>query len=252
MGKILVLIGGAFTSIDDKFWRLLTDQGNFELEFAISKWSDVEIQLGDWLKSRVVWVDEENPLAVGLVYTNLALKITSHPPETKPFNTLMMWHKWGRFYLFDRLSHYECVIKTRADIEIDQSSIPSVVKAIQMSLGSKSILAIPSGGDHGEVYKGVNDVFAIGSPSAINTYLNIIKFWARYYEALKIFHPEILLRFHLADSNKMNLIRFPMHIYLRGVEYNHRVSRWYRDTLKIKSNLLQKKYDRFKRTWRIF
>lgn len=81
MGKVLVLIGGAFTSIDDKFWRLLAYQGNFELEFAISKWSDVEIQLSDWLKSRVVWVDQESSLEVGSVYTNLALKITSHPPK---------------------------------------------------------------------------------------------------------------------------------------------------------------------------
>lgn len=252
MGKILVLIGGAFTSIDDKFWRLLADQGNFELEFAISKWSDVEIQVSDWLKSRVVWIDEESPLEVGLACKNLALKITSHPPETKPFNTLMMWHKWGRFCLFDSLSHYDCVIKARADIEIDQGSISSVAKAIKMALRSKGILAIPSGGDHGAAHKGINDVLAIGSPSVIKIYLSIVNFWPQYYQAVKLFHPETLLRFHLADANKIYLIRFPALIYLRGIEYNHRISRWYRDTLKIRSNFFQRKYDRFKKLSKIF
>lgn len=165
----------------------------------------------------------------------------------------MMWHKWGRFCLFDRLSCYECVIKARADIEIDQDSVLSISKAIKMTLGSqKNILAIPSGGDHGGTHKGINDVLAIGSPGAIKIYLSVINFWLQYYQAIKIFHPETLLRFHLADANQVHLIRFPALIYLRGVEYNHRVTRWYRDTLKIRSNILQKKYDRFKRTWKIF
>lgn len=251
--KILVLVGGAFNSIDEKFWRLLSEQEEFNLDFAISKWRDGELQLSDWLKSRVVWIDEESPVEVGLAYENLALKITKHPPETKPFNTLMMWHKWARFCLFDHLSYYDCVIKARADIEIKQDAAPGISKAIKMTLGGvKNLLVIPSGGDHGGSRKGINDVLAIGAPSAIKIYLSIINFWPNYYQSVKIFHPETLLRFHLADVNQMHLIRFPALIYLRGVEYNHRVTRWYRDTLRIKSNIFQKKYDRFKRTRKIF
>lgn len=256
MKKILVLIGGTFNSIDEKWWIEFSKKTNLTLEFALSTWSDSATELGDWIKPRTVWLDQEDPKKVELLYQRLIPAITNVQEGSKPFNTLMMWHKWGRFFRFDQFDKYDCIIKTRADIEVDAHYIENIMKAIEMVAGSLNTLAIPSGGDHGKSLKGhrqaINDVFAIGSPQSMRTYLSIGSFWPQYYRATKIFHPETLLRFHLRDQNQMHLIRFPALLYLRGGEYNHLTTRWYKDTLPFQSNFLQRKIDRIKRSGKFF
>ena len=256
MNKILILIGGIFNSIDEKWWIEFSKKTNLTFEFALSTWSDNEIALGDWIRSKIVWLDWEDPKKVELLYQRLIPSIANVQEGTKPFNTLMMWHKWERFCRFDQFDKYDCIIKTRADIEVDSRYIENIVKAIEMVVGTTNTLAIPSGGDHGKSLKGhrqaINDVFAIGSPQSMRKYLSITNSWSKYYQAAKIFHPETLLRFHLIDQNQIHLIRVPALLYLRGGEYNHLTTRWYKDTLPFKSNFLQRKIDRIKRSGKFF
>jgi hypothetical protein len=254
--KILVLIGGTFKSIDEKWWIQFSETANIDLDFALSTWSGSKIDFGDWIRSKTVWLDQEDPKKVELLYQSLIPAIISVQEGTKPFNTLMMWHKWGRFSRFDQFDKYDCIIKTRADIDVDTRYIENIVKAIEMVVGTTNTLAIPSGGDHGKSLKGhrqaINDVFAIGSPQSMRKYLSITNSWSKHYEAAKIFHPETLLRFHLIDQNQMYLIRFPALLYLRGGEYNHLTTRWYKDTLPFQSNFLHRKIDRIKRSGKFF
>lgn len=254
--KILVLIGGRFNSIDEKWWINFSDKTGLHFDFAVSKWSNCELHLGEWIKSRIVWFDEEDPDEVGSVYKNLELNEIHIQDHAKPFNTLMMWHKWRRFIFFENFDSYHCIIKTRADIEIDAQFSDDIAKAIFRVIESPNLIAIPSGGDHRRSHagspKGVNDVFAIGTVAAMKTYLLIINFWQQYYKSVGYFHPETLLRFHLCDGNKIPLLRFPALIRLRGIDYNHYSERWYVDTLKVKSNFLARKRDRFKQKRNFF
>ena len=177
MGTTLILIGGIFNSIDEKWWIEFSKKTNLTLEFALSTWIDSEIELGDWTRSRIAWLDREDSKGVGLLYQGMVPAITSTPVGTKPFNTLMMWHKWERFCRFDQFDKYDCIIKTRADIKVDAHYIENIMKAIEMVVGTKNTLAIPSGGDHGKSPKGhrqaINDLFAIGSPQSMRKYLSI-------------------------------------------------------------------------------
>lgn len=254
--KILVLIGGQFNSIDENWWINLSEKTGLHFNFALSKWSNCELYLDEWIKSRIVWLDNEDPDVIGSVYKNLRLNEICNQDNAKPFNTLMMWHKWKRFANFQKIDDYDCIIKTRADIELDQQDIHNLVEAMHRVKNFPNSIAVPSGGDHGKSIKGhrqaINDVFALGSPKAIKKYLSIIDCWKKYAEETNLFHPETLLRFHLRDKSNMQILRFPALLRLRGAEYNHVTQRWYLDTLKFHSNFIERKYDRFKRSGHIF
>lgn len=256
MKKALVLIGGIFNTIDEKWWINFSEHTGLDPEFALSIWSGTKIDLGNWVKSRIVWLDREDPKTVAPIYEGSIPNITNTPAVTKPINTLLMWHKWDRFCNFENFNQYECVIKTRADVELDNNQIENLINVISQIKGSETTIAIPSGGDYSSLIsghsQGINDVFAIGSPRSMRTYLSIIRFWLQYYQSLNMFHPESLLRYHLVDKNRLDLIRFPAILYLRNHEYNHLNKRWYKDKLPLRANFFQKKIDRFKRSGKIF
>jgi hypothetical protein len=249
--KILVLIGGRFNSIDENWWINLSDETGLEFDFALSKWSNCELQLGELIKSRIVWLDEEDPDEVGSIYKNLGLNEIRNQDYAKPFNTLMMWHKWSRFIFFKNFDSYDCIIKTRADIEVDSQYFSNFAKAISDAAGCSKFIAIPSGGDHTRPDlgspKGINDVLAIGSPKLMRIYLSIINNCEQYLNEIGVFHPETFLRFHLVNKNRLCLMRFPALITLRGSAYNHLIPNWYIDCLKIYPNFLARKLDRYRR-----
>lgn len=242
--------------MDRAWWSDLSAKTGFTFEFAISKWSNSDIFLDDWVQSRIVWIDEEDQERVGESHQSSVSSILQMPKETRPFNTLMMWHKWQRFNNYVNFDDYTCIIKSRADIELDHEDINNLTKAILLATQEPNSLAIPAGGDYGKSFagysQGINDIFAIGRPQVMKKYLSIIHYWPEYYHAINFFHPETLLRFHLCDQNQIYPIRFPALLRLRGVPYNHRTKRWYRDTLKVRASFLERKIDRFKRLGKFF
>jgi len=249
--KILVLIGGRFSSIDEKWWINFSNETGLDFDFALSKWINCELSLGEWIKSRIVWLDEEDPDKVGSVYKNLGLNEARSQEHVKPFNTLMMWHKWRRFIFFENFDSYDCIIKTRADIEVDSQYLSNLAKAISNAAGCDKFIAIPSGGDYTRREsgspRGINDLIAIGSPQLMRIYLSILNKYEQYLKEIGAFHPETFLRFHLVNKNKLCLMRFPAQIFLRGNAYNHLIPNWYIDCLKIYPNFLERKLDRYRR-----
>lgn len=249
--KILVLIGGRFSSIDEKWWVNFSNETGLHFDFALSKWINCDLSLGEWIKSRIVWLDEEDPDKVGFVYKNLGLNEIRNQDHANPFNTLMMWHKWRRFIFFENFYSYNCIIKTRADIKVDSQYLSNFAKAISIAAVSNKFIAIPSGGDYTRPEsgspRGINDVIAIGSPQLMRIYLSIIDKWEQYLKEIGFFHPETYLRFHLVNKNSIHLMRFPAQIFLRGNAYNHLISNWYIDCLKIYPNFLARKLDRYRR-----
>jgi len=254
--KILVLIGGRFNSINENWWINFSDETGLDFDFALSKWSDCELHLGGWIKSRIVWLDEEDSGEVGSAYKNLGLNQIRNDDHAKPFNSMMMWHKWSRFIFFENFDSYDCIIKTRADIEVDSQCLSDFAKAISNTVGCNKFIAIPSGGDYTRPEsgspKGINDVIAIGSPQLMRIYLSIINKSEQYFKEIGVFHPETFLRFHLVNKNRLCLMRFPAQIFLRGNAYNHLIPNWYIDCLKIYPNFLARKLDRYRRKKKFF
>jgi hypothetical protein len=254
--KTLVLIGGRFNTIDEKWWINFSAETGLHFDFVLSKWSNCELHLGEWIKSRLVWLDEEDPDEVGSLYKNLELTEIHMRGQAKPFNTLMMWHKWKQFTFFENFDRYDCIIKTRADIEVDRQQLSGLAKAIRDVLGRGKFIAIPSGGDHAIPElgspRGINDVIAIGPPKLMRIYLSIINKYEQYLKEIGVFHPESFLRFHLVNKNRLSLVRFPAQITLRGNTYNHVIPNWYKDSLTIYPNFLVRKLNRYRRTKKFF
>jgi hypothetical protein len=238
-------MGGKIESIDQDWWKEFAAASGWEVSFAMSTWSELPLRVNPWIEARTVWRDIESQVEVALAYRELAKGITSHPPEVRPLNTLMMWHKWMRLSQSKAMNNCDLVIKTRADVALDRGDMKSLIRVCQStSRSGRAWVAIPSGGDFRQ---GINDILVVGKVDAVRHYLRLLDSVWRYYESLAEFHPEKMLRFHLIDSGGFRVRRFPCRIVLRGLYFNSDRYKSYTDALPLRAGKGRTAYEQMKR-----
>jgi hypothetical protein len=129
--------------------------------------------------------------------------------EINPVSVFLMWYKIKQSFLlmeeYENLlgERYDYVIKGRMDIKI-HNHIP-----LDPNLNT---ICIPPGYD----WKGgVNDIFAWGGRDSMEHYCKMFDFMEEYILSGIYFHPETLLRHHIASS-EYNLTRPLVKVSLRG------------------------------------
>ena len=130
---------------------------------------------------------------------------------TKFENVMHMWRK--RKLAFDMIDEkYDYYIYSRFDICLFTNFSLNFFEDISDS----SVILIPNGGDY---EGGYNDLMAIGTYGSMKEYVNLIENILNYSLEGCLFHPEILLRYHLNKKN-INVKRFKMKMWINSGFYN--------------------------------
>ncbi len=248
--KILVTFGGMSTSLAQGFWERLESRLNLRLAFGCSIWQENRPDFTEWVSKRLVFEHMEQQSYVTKSCQIIAEKIEKHPEETRPFNTLMMWHKWRELGLKSELHQYDLIIKTRPDVDYQVEHLEALVRVLEQFSASEALkMAIPDGGDH---RGGMNDIFSIGRPVEMQYYLSIMDFYQDYYQNIGEFHPERMLRYHLIDKGHLSVLRFPLEISLRGTTYNANSHKRFVDKLPVFPSFFRRKVEKYKRQGKVF
>lgn len=130
--------------------------------------------------------------------------------DTKFENVMHMWRK--RKLSFDMINDkYDVYVYSRLDIGMYDEFPIDALGGI-----SNNTILIPDGGDY---EGGYNDLMAVGNHESMKVYMSMIDNMLDYSKEGCMFHPEVLLRYHLNKKN-MNVKRFTMKLWVNNWFYN--------------------------------
>jgi len=216
MNKAVVISGKANDAelyIENFRQNILEPNPNADI--FISTWSDSDVNKIIQLYSpRQIHIEPCDDFIINNIkqmVNNLDIIYYDHDlaKDKKYINPFLMWYKWiqvGRLFNKD---HYDFVIKTRFDVELEKPILPN---------GKNNI---PGGADH---RGGINDVIAWGSGEFISQYLNLFTALKECYQISEYVHPERFLRAYLINLLGLNINRTKHICKVGGVIYNNPLS----------------------------
>lgn len=158
-------------------------------------------------KFKGIEVENEDDL---LKYEKPASVTNNIQRDTKFENVMHMWRK--RKLSFDMIKEkYDAYVYSRLDIGMHDEFPIDILDKV-----SNDTIFIPDGGDY---EGGYNDLMAVGNYESMKIYMDMIDNILKYSKEGCIFHPEILLRYHL-NKNKINVQRFKMKLWINKGFYN--------------------------------